>query len=188
MTYRPLTDMWLLTRCKYKGGTKRFGGYLGGFPERARALLSATINEPVLHVCGGLARQYPYAGGFGPNDKTLDLDPNVSPDYLSDACRALPVGFKAYLADPPYSEIDARQYFPGETLYPKPNIILRNMLAALNPGERCGIIHYSLPSMPKDAKYIACVGVVCGFGNRIRVFSVFEKLFANIAPTPGDTA
>lgn len=81
MGYRPITDMWLLARCKYKGGVKRYGGYLGGFPERARALLGATIDEPVLHVCGGLARLYPYPGGFGPNDKTLDLDDEVEPDY-----------------------------------------------------------------------------------------------------------
>src|SRR6185503_8840943 len=80
VSYRPITDVWLLARCKYKGGVKRYGGYLGGFPERARALLGVTINQPVLHVCGGLARLYPYRGGFGENDKTLDLDPNVNPD------------------------------------------------------------------------------------------------------------
>jgi hypothetical protein len=41
----------------------------------ARVLIGCGINDPVPHVCGGMARYYPYAGGFGPNDKTLDLDP-----------------------------------------------------------------------------------------------------------------
>lgn len=175
MSYRPITDIWFLARCKYKGGVKRYGGYLGGFPERARALLGATIDEPVLHVCGGLARLYPYAGGFGPNDKTLDMDPKVEPDFLADAILSMPPGFKAMLADPPYSEVDAEKYTPGAKAYPSPNRLVANMLALLQPGQRCGIIHYIVPSPPKNTRFVACVGVVCGFNNRMRAYSVFEK-------------
>lgn len=175
MTYRPITDMWLLARCKYKSGVKRYGGYLGGFPERARALLGATIDEPVLHVCGGLARLYPYAGGFGPNDKTLDLDPETHPDYLADARDPLPSGFKAMLADPPYSPEDAAQYTPGANGYPTPGALTANMVHSLLPGQRCGIIHYAVPKAPSGTRFVACVGVVCGFNNRIRVFTVFER-------------
>lgn len=175
MSYRPITDMWFLARAKLKDGEKYYGAYLGGFPERARALLGATINEPVLHVCGGQAKLYPYAGGFGPNDMTLDLDPNVKPDFIQDAREAYPRGFKAILADPPYSEADAAKYTVGAGVYPTPNQILNNGLDALEPGERIGIIHYSLPQPGKRAKFVACVGICCGFNNRIRVYSVFEK-------------
>jgi hypothetical protein len=175
MSYRPITDVWLLARCKYKGGVKRYGGYLGGFPERARALLGVSIDDPVLHVCGGLAREYPYRGGFGPADKTVDLDPNVAPDYLQDVLKPLPEGFRAMLADPPYSEEDASQYFPGAARYPSPGKLTANMIAALRPGQRCGIIHYAIPRQPKDTRFVACVGIVCGFGNRGRFYTVFEK-------------
>lgn len=173
--YRPITDTWILARAKLKGGVKRYGSYLGGFPERARALLGVTIDDPVLHVCGGLARLYPYANGFGPNDKTLDLDPNVEPDFLQSAASPLPTGFRAMLADPPYTPEDARQYFPGEAQYPLPNKIVAGMLAALSPGQRCGIIHYIIPSPPKGARFVACVGIVSGFNNRGRFYSVFER-------------
>lgn len=71
MSYRPITDVWFLARAKLKGGKKYYGAYLGGFPERARALLGCRLNDPVLHVCGGCARDYPYRRGFGPNDRTL---------------------------------------------------------------------------------------------------------------------
>ena len=154
---------------------KRYGAYLGGFPERARALLGVRIDEPVLHVCGGLSRLYPYAGGFGPNDKTLDLDPSCEPDFLRDARDEYPAGFRAVLADPPYSEPDAAHYPPGAERYPTPTIILRRGLSAVGVGGRVGIIHYALPQPPKNAKFIACVGVVCGFNNRIRAYSVFER-------------
>lgn len=155
MSYRPITDMWFLARAK---------------------LLGVTINDPVLHVCGGKAKLYPYKGGFGPNDATLDLDPALKPDWLQDARESYPTGYKAILADPPYSVEDAAKYVVGAEVYPTPNIILRNALNALEVGQRVGIIHYQLPQPRKAAKFIACVGIICGFNNRIRVYSVFEKV------------
>jgi hypothetical protein len=175
MGYRPVTDVWFLARAKLKRGVKYYGASLGGFPERARALLGVSINDPVLHVCGGMARFYPYVAGFGPNDKTLDLDPMVIPDFLQDARDPLPAGFKAMLIDPPYSEDDAAHYGPGAKAYPSPGKLVANALAALEPGQRAGIIHYMLPKCPPGARFVAAVGVLCGFNNRIRVYSVFER-------------
>ena len=175
MSYRPITDMWFLARAKLLGGRKYYGAYLGGFPERARALLGVTIDQPVLHVCGGLARYYPYTGGFGPKDATLDLDPATQPDYTRDCLDPLPEGFDALLCDPPYSVEDAAKYAVGAIHYPSPTALLNNCLDRLQVGQRVGIIHYQLPQ-PKDrAKFVACVGICCGFNNRIRVYSVFEK-------------
>jgi hypothetical protein len=145
------------------------------------------LEDPVLHVCGGMARLYPYAGGFGPNDATLDLDPQTRPDFLRDA-RDAPYprmldratfnpahAFKAVLADPPYSEEDAEHYAPGRGAYPRPGAIVANALSMLGPRRRVGIIHYLLPKPPRGARFVAAVGIMCGFNNRIRVFSVFES-------------
>lgn len=180
MSYRPITDMWFLARAKLLEGHKYYGAYLGGFPERARVLLGATINEPVLHVCGGKAKYYPYKGGFGPNDKTVDMDPEVAPDYLMDVSKELPKtpgGWRACLADPPYSEADADCYNSGAANYPRPGRLVEDMLKIVQPGGRVGLIHYALPKAPEEAKFVACIGIVCGFNNRIRVFSVFERLY-----------
>jgi hypothetical protein len=174
MSYRPITDIWFLARAKLKDGKKYYGAYLGGFPERARALLGVTHDQPVLHVCGGFAKFYPYSLGFGPNDKTLDLNPDCEPDYLQDARRPFPTGFSAILIDPPYSAEDAAHYAVGAGAYPTPNLLVANALNALYPGQRVGIIHYLLPQA-KNARFVACVGVVCGFNNRMRCYSVFEK-------------
>lgn len=175
MSYRPITDTWFLARAKLREGHKYYGAYLGGFPERARALLGVRIDQPVLHVCGGKARHYPYRRAFGPLDKTLDLDPAVEPDFQQDALAPLPRGFHAMLADPPYSEADAAHYNVGAEAYPKPNALLKNMLSAVPPGGRVGMIHYILPSPPPDTVFVAAVSVMCGFNNRVRVFSVFER-------------
>lgn len=189
--YRPICDLWILARAKLKDGSKYYGAYLGGFPERARALLGCSINDPVLHVCGGMARRYPYKRGFGPCDKTLDLDPKTEPDYLQDAREPFPsdlgtpigggvrwLEFEPWggiLIDPPYSEIDATHYLPGSDKYPKPNQLIKNAFDVLPVGGRVGIIHYILPSPPKNSVFVACVGVICGFNNRMRCYSVFEK-------------
>lgn len=195
MSYRPIGDMWWLARAKLKGGRKYYGAYLGGFPERARVILGASITDRVLHVCGGMAKFYPYVGGFGPKDATLDLAPETEPDFLQDARDPFPVRhsgaditWRAILIDSPYSRLEARNYTPGEAAYPTPNVLLKNSLDVLPVGGRVGMIHYMIPSPPrcqkkpkceakcKCTKFIFAAGVCCGFNNRIRVFSAFEKL------------
>jgi hypothetical protein len=175
VSYRPITDIWILARAKLKGGRKYYGAYPGGFPERARSLLGVTINELLLHVCSGMAQYYPYAGGFGGLDRTLDLDPECGPDFQQDCLAPLPPGFKAMLADPPYSPDDADKYAPGRSVYPSPSKLVANMLAALLPGQRCGILHYIPPRPPANTRFVACVGVIVGFDNRLRCFSVCER-------------
>jgi hypothetical protein len=185
MSYRPITDLWFLARAKLKGGKKYYGAYLGGFPERARILIGANINESVLHVCGGMAKHYPYSRAFGPNDKTLDLDPMCEPDFLQDARNLFPLfptstennNWAGVLIDPPYSFDDAKHYNVGSDVYPNPNQLVINALKVLSIGNKVGIIHYILPKCPKNAKFVACVGIICGFNNRIRCFSVFEKIY-----------
>lgn len=187
--YRPITDLWMLTRCKYNNGIKRYGGYLGGFVERARALLGVNINDPLLHACGGMARHYPYKRGFGPNDKTLDLDPACNPDFLQDAREPFPwcpnssvtqapygkAPWPGILIDPPYSEEDAMHYVTGAEKYPSPMKLVKNAIDVLPIGGRVGIIHYYPPKNPKNSMMVACIGVICGFNSRIRVYSVYEK-------------
>lgn len=181
MSYRPITDFWILARARLKDGRKYYGAYLGGFPERARVLLGVPIERPLLHVCGGLARYYPYPAGFGPNDKTLDLDPTTEPDILQDARNPFPYSldkedyWDGILMDPPYSEVDAAHYAPGAAAYPSPNLLVRNGIDAVRVGGRVGIIHYIWPAEPKNAKCVASIAVTCGRNNRIRNFTVFVK-------------
>jgi SAM-dependent methyltransferase len=179
--YRPLTDFWILARAKLKDGKRWYGAYPGGYLERARALLGVTIDDPVLHLFGGCARYYPYKNGFGPNDKTLDLDPVTEPDYQQDGRDPLPLTpngelWSAVLCDPPYTEADADHYMPGRKAFPAPNKILKNALEVVRPGGRVGMLHYVWPSPPKGVRCVAAVGVVVGYNNRIRIYSVYERL------------
>lgn len=66
-------------------------------------------------------------------------------------------------------------YRPIADRFPAANLIVRRMLASLDDGQRCGIIGYVVAALPKNARFVACVGIICGFNNRIRVYSIFEK-------------
>jgi hypothetical protein len=180
MSYRPITDLWIMARPK----VRYYGAYPNGFLERARALLGVTPTDPVLHVCGGMAREYPAKPrGFGPNDCTLDLDAALKPDFIQAATAPLPwmnnmrgVSWPALIADPPYTPKDAAQYAPGREAFPAPNLILKNMLAVVRPGGSVGTLHPMLPPPPPEGvRFVACVGVIVGFNNRMRCFSVFER-------------
>lgn len=175
--YRPITDVWILARPK----VKYYGAYPNGFLERAKALLGVTNREAILHVCGGHAKAYPNKRVVGVQDYTLDLDPATKPDYLGDARKPFPEytvcdRWPAILCDPPYTELDAAKYVPGAETFPTANLVLKHAINAVRVGGRVGMLHYLLPQPPKTAKFIACVGVVVGYNNRMRVYSVFERL------------
>lgn len=192
MSYRPVCDTWILARAKLLGGQKYYGSYLGGFPERARVLLGVTLNDSVLHVCGGKAKFYPYKRGFGPNDKTIDLDASLNPDFVGDVREPLPLDstpfvhgdqgyrisfpWKAILADPPYSEKDAESYAPGADKYPNPNALVRNCINSVRVGGRVGFLHYLWPACPKNAMEVAIIAVKCGRNGRARQLTVLERL------------
>ena len=185
-SYRPITDCWILARSK----VKYYGAFPAGFLHRARALLGVRPHDPVLHVCGGMVRQYPYRG-FGPYDKTLDLDPACAPDFLQDArdpfpyqgtCTYsnggvdMPVFWPAVLIDRPYTMDDADQYTPTRDKLPSANQLVAHGLNAVVLGGKVGILDYLWPRPPKHGSSVAVVLVLTGFNNRARVFSVFERI------------
>lgn len=60
--------------------------------------------------------------------------------------------------------------------FPSANLILKRMIEGVRPGGRVGMLHYILPQPPREGvRFVACVGVICGYNNRMRVFSVFER-------------
>lgn len=176
--YRPLTDVWILARSK----VKYYGAYPSGFLHRARALLGVGIEDAVLHVCAGKVREYPFAG-FGPNDKTLDLDPACNPDYLLDARVPLPwknemqfEPWPAVLIDRPYTVGDAAKYVPGRDALPNLNLLLKHALGVVATGGKVGVLDYTWPQPPSFGKEVAVVAVGTGRNNRARWFTVFERL------------
>jgi hypothetical protein len=171
MSYRPICDTWILGRSK----VKYYGAYPEGFLSRARVLLGVCLADSVLHVCSGQVRKYRWEG-LGPHDETLDVRPELKPDYVQDVTspQHLPAGFDAMLADPPYTDADATQYGTAEC--PTVHYLMRKMLEGLRPGQRAGILHYEWPACPPFAREVAVVGVTTGRRQRLRQYTVMEVI------------
>lgn len=179
MNYRPITDVWLLVRPKLVGGERYYGAYPSGFLSRARALLGVARTDAVLHVCSGKVDKH--KDGDTTYDFTLDIDPALCPTFCQDAREPFPVirgteGWPAILIDPPYTPEDAAKYTVGATSFPTPKVLLNNALDAVVDGGKVGMLHYVMPSPGNRAKLVAAVAVIVGFNNRVRVFSVYQKL------------
>lgn len=193
MTYRPITDVWILGRPK----TGYYGSYPAGFLQRARNLLGVGRMDAVLHVCSGAILDYRcgptcegrksgkrHYHGFGPNDKTLDLNPEVKPDYLRDAREPYPRprsnAWDAILIDRPYTEDDADEYIKhglqgGRFVLPSPQLLVKNAIDVLPIGGKVGILDYKWPSPPKNGREVALVGVAVGRKSNARWYTVFER-------------
>ena len=160
-SYRPLCDFWLLARPK----VKYYGAYPAGFLWRAKTLLGDITN--LCHLCSGKVE----GGGF-----TIDIDPTLQPSLVAD-CLKVPLEdghFSAVLCDPPYTLEDAQHYNHKEL--PNPNQLLREAIRLVKVGGRVGFLHYICPSPPKNARLVSTVAVLVGFNNRVRLYSVYEKL------------
>lgn len=180
----PDTSFWLLARPQSLGGRTYYGAYPRGALGRARRMIGcADITTPVLHVCGGRVKHYPFKDGFGPKDKTLDLDASLEPDYVADArdpyprCPYTRDGlWPGILSDPPYNEAHAKNYKPGASVFPPAATILRNMLEAVRPGGCVGLLHFISPPAPKKLGFVfAYRALLCGSNNQIRIFSFYQR-------------
>jgi hypothetical protein len=178
VSYRPIADLWILARPK----VKYYGAYPAGFLQRARDLLGVTWDDPILHVCAGKIREYPYKG-VGKNDRTLDVRSDLKPDILGDVTKTpierlstigQPGWFAAMLADPPYTDEDAARY--GAASRPLPGPLAAQMIDALEVGCRAGLLHYEWPSLPSNAREVAVVGVTTGRRQRMRQYTVLERI------------
>lgn len=191
MSYRPITDTWILARPK----VKYYGAYPNGFLERARVFMPVLRTETVLHVCGGMVKSYPTWSKLCPNDLTVDIDPETNPDlvwdvrdgvpspndFLTQAARSYGIatnaGWRGILVDRPYTEADAAHYRCGADVLPPIKKLLADAMKVCVVGGRVGVLDYTFPRPPKDnVKLIAKVSVTVGFDNRDRCFSVFERL------------
>jgi hypothetical protein len=200
MSYRPITDVWILGRPK----VKYHGAYPSGFLERARIMLGCMLHEPIMHVCGGKAKEYnrkPAPGksgitltGYGVNDFTVDLDPEVKPDVLFDVRAMFRVDIMAgkesirfpgtvgqriqmrprgAIIDRPYTLEDADKYACGKEVMPKLNLLLADTLKLVVPGGIVGVLDYKWPRC-QDAKNLALISVNCGFDNNTRIFTTWR--------------
>lgn len=197
-----MNDAWILARSK----VKYYGAYPSGFLKRARRQLVGGDPEKIIwHIPGGMAREYNgtkggiLLEGFGKNDKTIDLNPKCKSDFEMDVrslgvffhitndckfVKYLPPGVRgenferpdAIIIDRPYTLKDADHYPPGSECFPQLSKLIKDCLEIVKPGCFVGAIDYEWPQLGKNYREVFLHPVLTGRGNKIRLFSGWEKI------------
>jgi hypothetical protein len=141
----------------------------GNFLKRMNALFPD--RRKVLHLFSGRVDFAAFPGA------TLDLNPELRPDYCCDAetCDGVPLHtFDFVLADPPYSESDAERY--GCCMVNR-NKVVATLGVRLPIGAYVVWLDQVLPMYRKDRFKIECViGIVGSTNHRFRVLTLFRRV------------
>jgi 16S rRNA G966 N2-methylase RsmD len=153
----------------YRVKSEYYGGYPAGYLKRIRALFPD--KRDTLHLFSGKVAVDIFPG------KTVDINPDLSPDYLDDAqtLEQVPLEqFDLVLADPPYSVEDAERYC---TSMVKRNVVMAALGRRLQAGAHVVWLDQVLPMFRKDQFAIeAVIGMVKSTNHRFRVITIFRSV------------
>lgn len=160
--------IWIMGN-DYRVKSEYYGGYPAGYLRRVKALFPDKMN--VLHLFSGRVDKSVLSG------TTVDINPELAPDYLDDAQTLEKVPLQTFdlvLADPPYSVEDAERY---QTTMIKRNKVMAALGERLTPETHVVWLDQVLPMYRKDQFSIeAVIGMVKSTNHRFRVVTIFKKL------------
>ena len=156
--------------------SRPMGQYRGIYPGRFIERLNEIIPLEgllILHQFGGTTKQ----DGF---NHTVDINPGVSPTYLTDARELGVIPDNTYdiiLADPPY---DSQNVNYSEKLYGckqvKPYSFVKEGVRVLKHGGYYCILHQLVYKKPDGCERVGVIAITTGPNMRIRVLNIFKKL------------
>lgn len=153
----------------YRVKSTYYGGYPAGYLRRVKALFPD--KRSVLHLFSGRVDKAVMPG------ETVDLNPELAPDYLDDAQTLERVPLEKYdlvLADPPYSVEDSEHY---QTTMVKRNKVMDALGRRLSAGCHVVWLDQVLPMYRKaDFAIDGAVGMYKSTNHRFRGITIFKKL------------
>lgn len=166
-TDRWVYGIWMLGN-DYRNKTTYYGAYPPTYLKRIISMFPDS--EEVLHL---------FSGSLDKSVKgiRLDINPDLKPDIIGDASKLSeifePKRFDLILADPPYSNDDAKRY--GTPLI-KRNIVVSECFKVLKPEGYLIWLDQVLPMYRKDElKLVGTIGIIRSTNHRFRVVSIFQK-------------
>lgn len=167
-----IVGTWIMGN-DYRVKSEYYGGYPAGYLQRIKAMFPDKTR--VLHLFSGRVDKTVMPGD------TVDVNPELAPDYLDDAQTLERVPLESYdlvMADPPYSVEDCERY---QTTMVKRNKVMAALGARLTPGCHVVWLDQVLPMYRKDQFCLdAVIGMVKSTNHRFRVVTVFKRHNAQI--------
>lgn len=162
-----IVGTWIMGN-NYRVKSKYYGGYPAGYLRRIKALFPD--KQRVLHLFSGRVDK-----SVMPGD-TVDVNPELAPDYVDDAQTLARVPLEEYdlvMADPPYSVEDCERY---QTTMVKRNKVMAALGMRLTPESHVVWLDQVLPMYRKDQFCLdAVIGMVKSTNHRFRVVTVFRR-------------
>lgn len=162
-----IVGTWIMGN-DYRVKSEYYGGYPAGYLRRIKALFPD--KQRVLHLFSGRVDKSVMPG------ETVDVNPELAPDYVDDAQTLERVPLEEYdlvLADPPYSVEDCERY---QTTMVKRNVVMAALGERLTPGCHVVWLDQVLPMYRKDQFCLeAVIGMVKSTNHRFRVVTVFMR-------------
>lgn len=159
--------LWVMGN-DYRVASHLYGGYPAGYLRRVKALFFE--KERVLHLFSGKVDIAAFPG------ETVDIRPELNPDYLDDAHTLTKVPlpkFDLVMADPAYSHEDSEHY--GTPMIQR-NVVMKTLGKRLASGTHVVWLDQVLPMYRKaDFAVEARIGMVKSTNHRFRVITVFRK-------------
>lgn len=162
-----IVGTWIMGN-NYRVKSQFFGGYPAGYLRRIKALFPD--KRRVLHLFSGQVDK-----SIIPGD-TVDLNPELNPDYVDDAQTLTSVPLERYdlvMADPPYSVEDAEHY---QTTMVKRNKVMAVLGARLISGCHVIWLDQVLPMFKRiDFSIEGVIGICKSTNHRFRIVTIFRK-------------
>lgn len=160
---------WILGTWAIGNTYRREKGYHGEFPPSFlnRILAMFPDKKTRLFVFSGTLDRY--------DGITVDINPALNPNIVS-SVEDMPLEashFDLAIADPPYSDIDAKKY--GYPLPSKPKC-MRELARVVKPGGYLIWLDLMVPKYRnEDWKLVGIIGLYCGTNRRFRSIAIFER-------------
>lgn len=158
---------WIMGQ-NYTVKSEYYGGYPHGYLRRVKALFPD--KKRVLHLFSGKVDLAVFPGD------TVDMNPDLNPDYVSNAHTLTRVPLEEYdlvLADPPYSAEDSLHY--GTPMVNR-NVVVK-ALTRLPKDAHLVWLDQVFPMFSKEEwRLDAAIGMVKSTNHRTRMIFVFRRL------------
>lgn len=146
-----------------------YGEYFQDYLPRVMALFPDKEEKEILHLFSGAVEKRDYI--------RIDVDPKMKPDIVGDAEKLsefCPKGISLIIADPPYSEEDAKHY--GCPLVSR-NKVVRECAKVLPKGGFLVWLDQAVPVYKASGfALIGLIGIILSPNHRVRMVFIFEKM------------
>jgi len=159
-----LIGIWIIGNL-YKSRSNLYGSYPYSYLKRIKSLFPDC--SKILHLFSGSVSE----------DDTFDINPNFNPTFVGDAHELSSIVNKKYdliLADPPYSNEDAKHY--GVPMINR-NKVVKECVKILEKGGFLVWLDQVYPMYRKtELKLVGTIGVIQSTNHRVRVAFIFKKM------------